>query len=130
MRNCKDMGTLCAPFVLLLFGATANQKLSPRAGKVAWRSHNERGTAQSCQAILLFPLSRLTPTAPPRAVAPFGAPDKRRYLACPERGGGHERQRMDGGVEKESRLAWYPQPLSQTLVCHLSVKGSLLVQRQ
>ena len=26
-------------------------------GKVAWRSHDERGTARSCQAILLFPLS-------------------------------------------------------------------------
>ena len=31
------------------WGATTNQKLSPRAGKVAWRSHDERGTAQSCQ---------------------------------------------------------------------------------
>ena len=45
-------------------GATTNQKLSPRAGKVAWRSHDERGTTQSCPAVLLFPLSRLTPPAP------------------------------------------------------------------
>ena len=30
-------------------GATTNQKLSPFTGKVAWRSHDERGTAQSCQ---------------------------------------------------------------------------------
>ena len=37
------------------WGATTNQKLSPRAGKVAWRSHDERGTAQSCPAVLLFP---------------------------------------------------------------------------
>ena len=36
--------------------ATANQKLSPFTGKVAWRSHDERGTARSCQAVLLFPL--------------------------------------------------------------------------
>ena len=37
------------------FWFTANQKLSPQAGKVAWRSHDERGTAQSCPAVLLFP---------------------------------------------------------------------------
>ena len=35
----------------------ANQKLSPRAGKVAWRSHDERGMTQSAQVFFLFPLS-------------------------------------------------------------------------
>ena len=40
-----------------LLGTTTNQKLSPRAGKVAWRSHDERGMTQSAQVFFLFPLS-------------------------------------------------------------------------
>ncbi len=40
-----------------LFEITAIQKLSPFTGKVAWRSHNERGTAQITKCSALFPLS-------------------------------------------------------------------------
>ena len=48
------------------WGATTNQKLSPRAGKVAWRSHDERGTAQSCQVLRdVPPQLRLRSAAPP-----------------------------------------------------------------
>ena len=70
------------------FWFTANQKLSPQAGKVAWRSHDERGTARNSQAIFLFPLSRLAPTAPPQAVEPFGFPPTEKspigalFIAC------------------------------------------------
>ncbi len=54
---------------------TSSQKLSPRAGKVAANAMSRRKgndlklpSAASCS-----PLSRLTPTAPPHAEAPFGA---------------------------------------------------------
>ena len=40
-----------------LFEITAIQKLSPFTGKVAWRSHDERGTAQITKCSALFPLS-------------------------------------------------------------------------
>ena len=40
-----------------LFEITAIQKLSPFTGKVAWRSHDERGTAQITKCSALLPLS-------------------------------------------------------------------------
>ena len=68
-------------------GATTNQKLSPRAGKVAWRSHDERGTAQSCQMPRVVPPQlRLRSAAPHKWWRLWGYSTNTAYSAVPLRG--------------------------------------------
>ena len=62
-------------------GGSSIQKLSPRAGKVAWRSHDERGITRSRSAARYSPSVSLRSTAPPQAVAPFCAPYKLTHKA-------------------------------------------------
>ena len=54
--------------------ATANQKLSPFTGKVAWRSHDERGITRSGRVPRGVPPQSVhyrSQTAPPQAVEPL-----------------------------------------------------------
>ena len=58
------------------YGANSSQKLSPFTGKVAWRSHDERGITRSGRVPRGVPPQSVhyrSQTAPPQAVEPFGA---------------------------------------------------------
>ena len=130
------------------WGATTNQKLSPRAGKVAWRSHDERGTTQSCQVPRDVPPSAsLTLSSSPINGGAFGVQYKH-GVQCrtPSRS-----DRFNGvtGVARGPKgrnrnLPWppgkksykvahsylfvsTPQSIRLTAYCLLPVKGSLLV---
>ena len=129
------------------WGATTNQKLSPRAGKVAWRSHDERGTAQSCQMPRVVPPQlRLRSAAPHKWWRLWGYSTSTAYSAVPLRGAivSMGLRGVQGGLRGEIEifpgppakkvirkllsLLFISTPQSRLTPCQLPVEGSLLVR--
>ena len=91
------------------------------------RSRDERGMAQSCQVPRGVPPQSAYADSSPASGGAFWCTLQAYRLASLSREVGFALAKA-GGVEKESRFAWYRQPLSQTFGLPAPRPGSLLVQ--
>ena len=104
------------------WGATTNQKLSPFTGKVAWRSHDERGTTQSCQVPRdVPPLASLTLSSSPINGGAFWYSTSTAYSAVPLRGAivSMGLRGSPGGLRGEIEI--FPGPLAKRIIKLLTV---------
>ena len=97
--------------------SSTNQSCPRTRGKCCGVSRDERGTAQSCQAVLPFPPQlRLRSAAPPQAVAPLGAVQARRTVPYPfaERSFQWGYGGLPGGLRGEIEI--FPGPLAKRII--------------